>query len=352
MPNSSDPRALHFLGRRVERLIFAGILLIVVCSIDTYLATASRQLAEDSSASALTALLNRLESQRDMLTLLFQAKPEPEPAPQVRQQRSSPERERVIAETRQKLGLPPAPPPAPPKPPKPRPKPPTYAGSLDTLLEDVVRSTHSTRTDLSKFIDSAKSPDDLIKVLRQQRDILEQRPTNVWGVETPRLFALHYGGLEYKFPSYFISSTLTIALAPLLIGWLGALYATRQRELMMIAHLDDYKLAFPHILNFLPVNFQELAARLNFRKKVRNSHIDTVIARIALSLFRSCVVLLFSAPMVLAFIYSTFQLWILADEPVSLAFTVAVIVIITITMQSLLLVLQEWLLLHRKLFFE
>lgn len=234
MASLPDTRTLYFLGRRVERLIFGGILLAALSFADAYLTTANRQFVEDYSTGAVTNLLDRLELEKPSLSFLFQAITE-SPTPLTSRLSELTENQKLINETRKKLGLPPS---SPPKPSKPLPKPQTYREALDNIVSELGKNHIDQRKELEKYIDPTKSPEDLIQVLHKQLKLLENKPSTVWGIETPRLLQLQYGGMDYKFPFGFVSSMLAIALAPLIVGWLGALYTTRQRELAMIAAID------------------------------------------------------------------------------------------------------------------
>jgi hypothetical protein len=84
MPPTPDPRALFLLGRRIERLMFVGTLLIVLCFIETYLATANRQLIRDRSADVITTLRDRIVTDDQRLLSIFKTKPEPPTPPATR----------------------------------------------------------------------------------------------------------------------------------------------------------------------------------------------------------------------------------------------------------------------------
>jgi hypothetical protein len=350
MTSSPDTRALYFLGRRVERLILGGILLVVLCFVETYLTTANKQFSEDRSADTITNLLNRLELDEPRLTNLFQTKPET--TLQNSQLNDFTDEQKSISDTRKKLGLPPLPPSKPSeRPPEPR----TYKEALDSIIIELGNNPFAQRAELMKYVDPTKPPKELIQALHEQMRVLETVPTTVWGIQTPRLLQLQYAGLDYKFPFGFVSSLLEIALAPLIVGWFGALYATRQRELIMIAAIEDYKLAFPYILNFLPVNFQKIETQLQNNKTKTSQRINRKIIsfhRIVLSGFRSFVVLIIGLPLLLGFTYSLIQLWSVVADEVSYLFYAGIVMAMVMASQILTLVVQEWVILYNKNFYE
>ena len=350
MASSPDTRALSLLGRRVERLIFGGILLVVLCFVETYLTTANKQFSEDRSLDTVKSLLKLLETDETRLTNLFQNKLDD--TLNATSLNNVLDREKEVNETRKMLGLPPAPPSKPSeRPPEPR----TYRGALENIITELDKNPFTQRAEVMKYVDPTKSPKELIQTLRDQLKAKEEAPATVWGIQTPRLFQLQYAGLDYKFPFGFVSSILEIALAPLIIGWFGALYATRQRELMLIAVIDDYKLAFPHILSFFPVIFQSIEnqfknSRTNSTQIVNRKMMQ--LNRIILLLFRLFVILVIALPLLFGFTYSLFQLWAVVTNEVSYLFYTGVVMAAVMTIQVFGLVGQESVVLHHKYFYE
>ncbi|MBN9134167.1 MAG: hypothetical protein J0H48_12525 [Nitrosospira multiformis] len=339
--------ALFFLGRRVERLFLGGILLVVLCFVEAYLTTANKQFLEDHSVSTIAGLLKRLESEESRLADLFQAKSELNTSP-VPNNAKTRQKEITVDQTRKLLGLPPRPFP---NSPEVSPKITTYKEALEQIVNELGEKHLAHRLDFARYVDSTKQPNELILSLRQQLKTLEDAPTTVWGIQTPRILQVQYAGLDYKFPFGFLSSAVAIALAPLIVGWLGALYMTRQRELVMIANLEDYKLAFPHVLNALPVNFKihrELQLIKSRKDEIKNSKINRTIHKIC----RTFVILLFTLPLLLGFIYSLVQLWEEESSLVSSLFYVAGLMVFVMTLQAIYLVLQEWIVLSKKQFYE
>lgn len=127
---------------------------------------------------------------------------------------------------------------------------------------------------------------------------------------------------------------------------------TRQRELIHISDVEDYKVAFPHILNFLPVTFDKVEHRIKSRQSPKFRAIARTINRIAQSLLRSAVILLFTVPMVVGFAYSLYQLWEVEIDAFSMLFQIGAFLVMVMTIQSLKLIMQEWMFLHMKEFYE
>lgn len=293
-------RSLYFLGRRLERLFLVGVLLVVLSFFSVLLTTASKQLTSDNVLDSVVALQDSIAKNKEHLTELFDHRNDAPPrtvAPQTL------ERLKELSQTRRQLGLPDQPPPGPPQPslPKPQEK---YFDALNKLVQDAISHSKLRDSDLiSKLLDSNASPENLEKMLATRRESIESKPASFWGIETPRTLRLQYADQSYIVP-YLVMSILVVASqAFLILGWLTAVYMTRQRELVTIVNLRDYKQAFPHILNVLPVDLSRFITR-----KKRGMKTDFRPYRIFLFLVRAAVILLFSVPMIFGFTYSLVML--------------------------------------------
>ena len=340
MTSRTNPSSLMFLGRRIERMLYVGIVLLILCFVELYLVSASVYFGAEGRMGE-AALLTRIEENKERLSSLFQSLQSPQ------ERKLLAKNEQRVAETRRKLGLPPK------LVPDSTVEVETYGHALSAIITDVARDTGAHPGILGKSIDISKPPEVLIKNLHDLQKGLEKKSTTVWGIETPSLFSIQYSGIDYRIPTNFLASTLVATLAPLLIGWLGSLYLTRQRELLAISELHDYKLAFPHILNLMPIMFtqyEKVYGAIYFSKEKR---FQRVTNRIMLSIFRSLLILVFAGPMVTIVLYSVYQL---LNQLVGGLFTlnvgITVILALILLNQSLSLVVQEWTLAYRKQFYE
>ena len=128
---------------------------------------------------------------------------------------------------------------------------------------------------------------------------------------------------------------------------------TRQRELILISDIVDYKIAFPHILNFLPIYFDRVARQIN--QQTRNSRYRVFVGaanRIWQAVIRSFVILVFVLPMIFSYTYSFIQLLEVGGGRTSLLWFYCGILEVFIFGQSFGLIFQEWAVLHRKEFYE
>lgn len=334
----------------MERLIFVGLLLILLGFAEAYMATANKQIREDRHAMAITSLLGRLGTEESRLTELYQSKSESlsTRSPTVS---AKEKREKAVSETREKLGLPP---PAP----KPEAPPSQEPVTYDEALGKIVLELRFQYPELSaefaqhQYSDFATPPKKLIEALTEQKKVLDSSPTTVWGIQTPRLLQIQYAGIDYKFPFGFVSNTLAIVLAPMIVGWLGALTFTRQRELLIITSLDDYKLVFPHILNILPVNFIKIERLFQQTGTVKDRISRRKLNIIFASIFRTFFILLITLPLVLGFLYSVFQLFDFDKDLGAIFVYIGLFMAVVMFFQTAYLAVQEWIFLHKKEFYE
>jgi hypothetical protein len=345
----NSQKALFFLGRRVERLVFGGILLFVLSFGEVYLSTANKQLVADRSTDFIDNVLRTIESQEGELTLLFSAKLEP--VARQAQRSELPDDEGRVAEMHRRLGLPPPPPPRTDKSAGNPSKPTTYAGVLEEIVDQVIITTKAPR-ELKTYVDPSKSPIEIIRNLRQLRDAAFAKPATVWGVQAPRLVKLEYAGQPVALSLEVLSTLLGIALAPLTIGWLSALYITRQRELALIGQLEDFKDAFPHPLNLLPVSFAFITNAQNYSINSKKHADARKTNRGMLALLRCTIAAFLSFPLLAAYFYSCYQLWDANGNADFLLAAIAVFFAFVMLCQSSLITLQEWMFLRRKEFFE
>jgi hypothetical protein len=114
VPTSFDGSSnLQSLGRRMERLFFTGFLLTALCFVEMYVTAANEQFAQDRSLTTISALTKRIYGDQVHLQQLFQTKKDVQPqgtvAPVPQPTRATTERDRLIAQSRRRLGLSPTP---------------------------------------------------------------------------------------------------------------------------------------------------------------------------------------------------------------------------------------------------
>lgn len=337
------------LGRRIERLFFAGVLIILVCCIELYFVTASQIFSSERPSAENQSILNQIERNLDILTKLYEAKP----AKQIDQAPPRGQTRKVdpkVLETRKALGLPP------PTPEEPfgwkgkMPKQETYVDRMNDLINRAAIDARAAPGAIAKLVDLKKGPQENTAAIRQRLAQVQTMPVSVWGIETPRLLSLQYGGLDYKIPADFIANALLVALAPILVGWMGSFLVTRKRELLLISELDDFKTTFPHILNLVPVNWERIETRLGIYHKPRERLASRFLGKIFLLLFRWLVLLLFFVPMGSVYAYAAKTLWIVSGSELDYHFWVPAILLLVMIIQSINAFSQEHVFLKGKEF--
>lgn len=302
---SSDAKnaMLSTLGRRMERLLFSGVLIIGACFVHVFFALASERFSMETPAQGLERLITEIETEEARLNELYRNR-SPSPAPAVTF-RPNTSRERLIAETRKNLGLPPEKVEPPPKTTSPRIE--TYQDRLRDLINKAAIASRANPDALAKSVDVTKAPKDNLVSLREILAAEARKPVQVWGIEMPRLLQVQYGGMEYKIPATFIATATQFALGPLVLAWLCSIYATRQRELVLVNSLDDFKHLFPHVLNYFPVIFYDIADRQGNRKLLDNKFLRAG-NRFLIGVFRCFVHVLTIVPMVGGFVFAVIKL--------------------------------------------
>jgi hypothetical protein len=341
MPDLTNTRLLKMLGLRVERLFVLGIFLIGASFIEMFVASTSDQIAHDSSRVEIATMFDKVSIDESHLTELFKT---PEAiasnASEIEKHNS---RARRSENARKLLGLPPE-------------KIISANESTDSQKEsysDVIRrykiessfvSGASRKTDnLDKFVDVRKSPEELLQILAEEKKRSENKSVSVFGIEGPALVQIDYGPIGYKLPFKLISACTMHVLTVLTAIWLGSLYMTRQRELLIIAQLDDYKEAFPHILNVLPVNFHSIGS---------DPTNETLQQLKSIAAFmRTLILLTFSALILAPLIYSSYVVAGLYEAIIPLPMVVNILLYIVIALLVSVLIVQERVFIKNKIFF-
>lgn len=210
------------LGRRVERLLIGGVLLIFLCLAAFYLSFAARHYTEDRVSQGMQSLALLIEGDNKVLQRFYE----------LESQRQK------LAKKKESAGEN------------------FYRKALEDKVAQAAALSGADAEKLRELVDEAQPPDDISSVLREKKKQRDAQPTTVAGVSVPS------GSLGFRMPAAYLANAMIIALAPLIIAWLGALYATRRREL--IAAYDGYGL-FPHVLNTDHLPLEALLRRYTVR---------------------------------------------------------------------------------------
>jgi hypothetical protein len=147
------------------------------------------------------------------------------------------------------------------------------------------------------------SPEELISALRTEANSIFQSPLQFWGVELPDRAAIDVLGTKVKIELMTFVRLLQVALAPIIVLWLGSLYNTRYRESLLIGSAKLVTDIFPHVINMYPaVQYPEARKRTYVQH-----HLPKVFAFLYAAM-RVFLVTIFVAPSVLAYVLSLFLL--------------------------------------------
>jgi hypothetical protein len=343
MSDASAVKSLGELGKRIERMFYFGTLLLLLGCLDLYFVSIANYV-ERENLDDVRLMISSFAENFDRLDERFKNPPQP-PAPS--QKVGEDEKTRRL---REKLGLPPAIE----RPDRSATLPvQTYKELLDKMVDEIRFKARLSRESLAIVQDASKSPQEIMALLESRRVQLASKPVTIWGVESPLIVPLQYGGARYQLPASFIAKSLTLALFPLFLGWLGSLYLTRHRELLIIRRLGYYGHTFPHILNIFHVAVrmdESIESSLRLRTK-RKTAVDVWFQKFMPVIFRSIVLILFCAPMTLLLGYNSIQLFSSSPE-VSLVVVVPLCILLTwFLLQIFMLLAQEWILLWNRTYY-
>lgn len=323
------------IGKRLERILFAGVLLTGLCFVELYMVTADIAYSRDSETSAIDSFLEGLERNTETLSILFNKKPEavtatrPEP---VISPSATEKHARAIAASRMKLGLPPVAkreedalePQA-----NTQQRPLTYTKILEDIVTEAENQSHASKGTLKQFINPSLSPDDLKKKAKDIRNTLENKPFSVWGIQSPRRIGVAYAGSNFELQYNFISIALISIISPFMAGWISMLYVTRQREIHAIRSERKLSIIFPHILNIIPVNYNKLSGKFP-------REIDKKFSVVVYAIIRMIIMALVISPMIWLHTHATFILWDFMDNKFIYMFF-----IVYTLLQGLLVIIQD-----------
>jgi len=325
---------LFTIGLRIERLLYLVFFLILICALQVYLTAAAAHF-NAAETKTLDALINVFEGKKEELDELFRKSQTPSVA--------ATERELRVAAMREKMGLAPA----------------INSSGEDQSkyrekLSDLTLSVpnwYEIRAEVSGKINAKKSPEEIISLLTDLRRSKTQERGTVMGVETPRLLTVQYGSADFRLSAQPLATGLLAALYPLSFVWLGSFYITRQRELIGIRALNDYKQAFPHILNVFAVDFARLNAALGFETGKKSNKQTMMMVRFLATSLRTAFLLITIAPLIIGLGYSTYTLLELVEPPMPINL-LAMFGYFSLVILALILLMQELIALKGKIFYE
>lgn len=326
------------IGRRIERLLYFAAVLVLLCLALVYFVSTAAYMSS-ANPNGFAILEKNLAAEMSGLREKYNH-------PVTRATPSSEERVLAVQATRKKLGLPTE---TLRKPQSSKVE--TYQDELKGVVSKSSAESGVSVESLSQDISASMSPDQVMDAIRHRRDQLSKTPASIWGIETPLIVPLEYGAARYSIPASVIANSLLIAIAPLIIWWLGSFHLTRRRELIFIREEDNYRSLFPHILNILPIVYIGAPwATAKERAGRNNQRLQRVGLQVTCSLMRSFVIILVSWPMVAMYIYSAVQIIELQANPSVFELALAFAIGAWMFVQALSALLQEWIILWGKVY--
>lgn len=152
-----------------------------------------------------------------------------------------------------------------------------------------------------KEINFRREPDKIIEELISTTQTLRKKPVQMYGIEIPDVVILGIAGTKVQIAMSTFIQSLQIALAPVMLLWLGSLYHTRIRELLTYKTEDSILKVHPHVINIFPVGHYPDLRKKNFFK----SKAPILWATFSF-LLRASLLVLFIAPSVALYVGSLF----------------------------------------------
>lgn len=148
-----------------------------------------------------------------------------------------------------------------------------------------------------------QSPDTILEALRREAAKLASGPISFRGIELPEKATISFFGTEIRIELMTFVQLLQLGLAPLLLLWLGSLYATRYRETLLVGTARSLSEIFPHIANMYPaVRYPQP------RKRTYVQQYLPQVFNLLYALIRIGLLLIFVAPTAVAYIAGIFLL--------------------------------------------
>jgi len=320
-------------GLRIERLLYLAFFLVLLCCLEIYLTAAAAHFSASDTRS-IDAVIEAVEQDRAELARLFELDKKPAVPDTAREHRA--------AAMRAKLGLPPAA--------RKEAAGETYKQRLEKLLLSLPRMWEL-QTQLSEAFDLKNSPEEILAKLRSLRASKIPDKGTILGIETPRLLTLQYGSADFRFSAQPLATALLIALYPLCVVWIGSFYITRQRELLAMRQLTDHKETFPHVLNFLAVDFSGFHRRIGLPTSRKNLRLNLILSVLLTTSIRCFFLAMLVAPIIGGLAYSSVQLFDLLSPPIVVWISTGA-VFLFVGLLGLSLVIQEAIALRGKQFYE
>lgn len=330
-------KTLADMGRRVERLLYFWLFLVLLNFVVAYLAAAASYIL-DTDNRAIDELINSVEKNKAELQARFDHESKP----------LKPERERDIRIAKQRLllNLPPV----------------TTQSDNDQeksyrkLLTEIfipISVRHKLTQEIKNKFDIANPPEKIIKELRELSESSSKKSASILGIETPSSLSFQYGATDFKVPAPYLALALLTISLPLAVVWLGSFYITRQRELLLIRKARDHKLTFPHILNWLVFQLSYTDYGFDGQQDLsRKQKIRTLkITKFSTALFRSFIATSISSLILVPTLYSSLTLSSVLSLPSPIVF-IGIVFILIISALSLFIIISEAMLLKSKVFYE
>ncbi|WP_122665925.1 hypothetical protein [Pseudomonas viridiflava] len=165
-----------------------------------------------------------------------------------------------------------------------------YSSAVAKKLIYGTESSCWRKIDTGKY-DLERDPDLMIEDLRSLAADLRKQPVRMYGIEIPDVAVIGLAGTRIQIAMANFIQALQIALAPIMLLWLGSLYHTRFREITAFKSHDNILAVHPHVINVFPVGYYPDLRKKNWLRSKAPFFLSVYFFSI-----RSSLVLCFIAP--------------------------------------------------------
>ncbi len=284
------------LGRRVERLLVVGSALVALAFVAFYLAYAARHYVENRTSVGMENLALLIEGDDKVLLRFYEL--------EAQRQKLAQKKKDAGSEN-------------------------FYLKALEDKVSRAAALSGADPQALRALLSENRPPADLVKILRERKRDMDERPATVAGVVVPN------GALWTRLPAAFVANMLIIALGPLIIFWLGALHATRVRE--RAASQAGHEL-YPHALNADRMPLEDVMAGVPSRRWPALA--STPVKEGVLAFVRMALLALLVVPMIASYVAAVTTLGP-GSEGAWLRALYAIVVTVIMVVQAAALLLAE-----------
>lgn len=194
----------------------------------------------------------------------------------------------------------------------------SHSEEIDYVKNVSIKLIYGTAISCWSLIDAKdynlrQEPSKLIQGFSSYAQELRIKPVKMYGIEIPDTATISVTGTKIQIAMATLIQVLQVALAPIMLLWLGSLYHTRLREIEVYKGKNDILIAHPHVINVFPFGYYPDLRKRNFIKSKA-----PLIWGAMFFLVRASLISIFVAPSVILYLGSLFYQPIFTYWPINI----------------------------------